>query len=101
MKDEIKISYLKSEVERLRGLCLRAAEEIESLNEELVKISDYSDELKKELDDFGCFYSVNLMSRLTGRIRGHYTGYDTSKWYDCALCDAGYPDQECTCLKVL
>ena len=22
---------------------------------------------------------------------------DTSKWYDCAHCDAGYPDQECTC----
>ena len=22
---------------------------------------------------------------------------DTSKWYNCAHCDAGYPDQECTC----
>ena len=22
---------------------------------------------------------------------------DTSKWYNCAHHDAGYPDQECTC----
>ena len=22
---------------------------------------------------------------------------DTSRWYNCAHCDAGYPDQECTC----
>jgi len=22
---------------------------------------------------------------------------DISKWYNCAHCDAGYPDQECTC----
>lgn len=22
---------------------------------------------------------------------------DTSKWYDCAHCDAGYLEQECTC----
>ncbi len=21
----------------------------------------------------------------------------SSKWYNCAHCDAGYPDQECTC----
>ena len=21
----------------------------------------------------------------------------TSDWYDCAHCEAGYPDQECTC----
>lgn len=24
---------------------------------------------------------------------------DISKWYDCARCDAGYLDQECTCEK--
>ncbi len=22
---------------------------------------------------------------------------DNTKWYNCAHCDAGYPDQECTC----
>lgn len=22
---------------------------------------------------------------------------ETSDWYDCAHCEAGYPDQECTC----
>ncbi len=25
------------------------------------------------------------------------TTSDNSKWYNCAHCDAGYPDQECTC----
>jgi len=24
-------------------------------------------------------------------------GVIDSKWYTCAHCDAGYPDQECTC----
>jgi len=23
----------------------------------------------------------------------------TTKWYDCAKCDVGYEDQECTCNK--
>ena len=22
---------------------------------------------------------------------------DTTKWYNCPRCDAGYPDQECVC----
>ena len=24
-------------------------------------------------------------------------GGNNTKWYNCAHCDAGYPDQECTC----
>ena len=31
------------------------------------------------------------------RIFGAFQGRDASKWYNCAHCDAGYPDQECTC----
>lgn len=23
----------------------------------------------------------------------------STKWYDCARCDAGYPDQDCTCVN--
>ena len=26
-----------------------------------------------------------------------YEPDETSDWYDCAHCEAGYPDQECTC----
>lgn len=31
------------------------------------------------------------------RIFGAFQARDASKWYSCAHCDAGYPDQECTC----
>lgn len=31
------------------------------------------------------------------RIFGAFQGRDASKWYSCARCDAGYPDQECIC----
>lgn len=37
----------------------------------------------------------NLISHLQHQLQ--VGTKDTSKWYNCAHCDAGYPDQECTC----
>ena len=39
----------------------------------------------------------DTFSFVLNRIFGAFQGRDASKWYDCAHCDAGYPDQECTC----
>ena len=38
--------------------------------------------------------------KLEVREKGYNSGEDdggNTKWYNCAHCDAGYPDQECTC----
>ena len=32
-------------------------------------------------------------------IDGEIDDGGNTKWYNCAHCDAGYPDQECTCGK--
>ena len=30
----------------------------------------------------------------------HWAWENTSKWYNCPHCDAGYPDQECICEEI-
>jgi len=72
----------RGEVERLRSIMAAAADEIEE-----------HWEAHCDKDGFG---PVNLVRRLrTGK--GDYR--KSGEWYDCAHCDAGYPDQECTCGK--
>ena len=52
-----------------------------------------------------CFYCSSVFSNdqfdddyaICGKCRDKENEEDTSKWYNCAHCDAGYPDQECTC----
>ena len=51
------------EILRLESLCRRAAEEIKMLDDKLQEISP---------DPDGTHTSVNLLSRLDGRIGGHY-----------------------------
>jgi hypothetical protein len=57
------IESLCQEILRLQTLCLAAAEEIRVLDNELEKLSPTSD---------GTHTSINLLSRLEGRIGGWY-----------------------------
>ena len=38
-------------------------------------------------------YSIDIKKSADKVINQH----GNTKWYNCAHCDAGYPDQECTC----
>lgn len=125
----MKNKELELELLRLKSLCYRAAEEIIMLDNRLIEASKDASLLEEEAKEYGTFTSINLLSRLTGRIKGSYMncypelelqkkvieghyqvensifygydpGYDSTKWYDCAHCDAGYVDQECTCCSI-
>jgi len=53
-------------------------------------------------DEMVTAQQMTAPTNLKWEIDGHYfvptwEHKDTSKWYNCAHCDAGYPDQECTC----
>jgi len=58
----------QKEIQRLRSLCLRAAEEIEMLDDIIVR-NNYEEQMDEEHPGMA---SVNLLSRLRGRIKGGY-----------------------------
>ena len=56
------------ETQRLRSLCLRAADEIEMLDDIIIR-----NNLEEQMDEeYPGVASVNLLSRLRGRIKGGY-----------------------------
>jgi len=61
-------SERKEEIQRLRSLCLRAADEIEMLDDIIVR-NNYEEQMDEEYPGMA---SVNLLSRLRGRIKGGY-----------------------------
>jgi len=58
----------QKEIQRLRSLCLRAADEIEMLDDIIVR-NGYEEQMDEEHPGVA---SVNLLSRLRGRIKGGY-----------------------------
>ena len=58
----------QKEIKRLRSLCLRAADEIEMLDDIIVR-NNYEEQMDEEHPGMA---SVNLLSRLRGRIKGGY-----------------------------
>ena len=58
----------QKEIQRLRSLCLRAADEIEMLDDIIVR-NNYEEQMDEEHPGMA---SVNLLSRLRGRIKGGY-----------------------------
>ena len=62
------VSQLQKEIQRLRSLCLRAADEIEMLDDIIVR-NNYEEQMDEEHPGMA---SVNLLSRLRGRIKGGY-----------------------------
>ena len=61
-------SERKEEIKRLRSLCLRAAEEIEMLDDIIIR-----NNLEEQVDEeYPGMASVNLLSRLRGRLKGGY-----------------------------
>ena len=53
-------------------------------------------------DEMVAAQQMTAPTKTKWEIEGHYfvptwEQKDTSKWYNCAHCDAGYTDQECTC----
>lgn len=58
----------REEIDRLRSLCLRAADEIEMLDDIIVR-NNYEEQMNEEYPGMA---SVNLLSRLRGRIKGGY-----------------------------
>ena len=58
----------REEIDRLRSLCLRAADEIEMLDDIIVR-NNYEEQMDEEHPGMA---SVNLLSRLRGRIKGGY-----------------------------
>ena len=63
-----KLDAQQKEIQRLRSLCLRAAEEIEMLDDIIVR-NNYEEQMDEEHPGMA---SVNLLSRLRGRIKGGY-----------------------------
>ena len=61
-------SERKEEIKRLRSLCLRAAEEIEMLDDIIIR-NNLEEQTNEEYPGMA---SVNLLSRLRGRIKGGY-----------------------------
>jgi len=61
-------SERKEEIKRLRSLCLRAAEEIEMLDDIIIR-NNLEEQMNEEYPGMA---SVNLLSRLRGRIKGGY-----------------------------
>lgn len=58
--------------------------------------------LMKEIDwlysgDHGEDSFLRKLDQIEGRPAGDPLGPGASKWYECARCDAGYADQQCTC----
>ena len=83
---------LKKEIIRLKSLCRRAADEIKMLDDKLQEISP---------DPDGTHTSVNLLSRLDGRIGGHYAHPSLEEhppdcpWHkDWHACNCGLFDKE-------
>ena len=106
MTNEIK--ELKKEIIRLKSLNRRAADEIRELDNIIIDFVEGNAFPPVSKTDFVGFSSINLLDRLDGRTKGGYVenyedlhlkmkAIDGGKWYNCAHCDAGYPDQECTC----
>ena len=61
-------SERKEEIKRLRSLCLRAAEEIEMLDDIIIR-----NNLEEQMyEEYPGMASVNLLSRLRGRLKGGY-----------------------------
>jgi len=58
----------QKEIKRLRSLCLRAADEIEMLDDIIIR-NNYEEQMDEEHPGMA---SVNLLSRLRGRIKGGY-----------------------------
>jgi archaellum component FlaC len=63
-----KIEELQKEIKRLRSLCLRAADEIEMLDDIIVR-NNLEEQMNEEYPGMA---SVNLLSRLRGRLKGGY-----------------------------
>lgn len=61
-------SERKEEIKRLRSLCLRAAEEIEMLDDIIIR-NNLEEQMNEEYPGMA---SVNLLSRLRGRLKGGY-----------------------------
>ena len=61
-------SERKEEIKRLRSLCLRAADEIEMLVDIIIR-NNLEEQTNEEYPGMA---SVNLLSRLRGRIKGGY-----------------------------
>ena len=58
----------QKEIKHLRSLCLRAADEIEMLDDIIIR-NNFEDQMNEEYPGMA---SVNLLSRLRGRIKGDY-----------------------------
>jgi hypothetical protein len=58
----------QKEIQRLRSLCLRAADEIEMLDDIIIR-NNYEEQVDEEYPGMA---SVNLLSRLRGRTKGGY-----------------------------
>ena len=69
------------------------AREQEALHSVGVELTESDMESAGDVIDFFTRQKVNKESEESEEER------DASKWYDCAHCDAGYLDQECTCNK--
>lgn len=65
---KVAVRERKEETQRLRSLCLRAADEIEMLDDIIVR-NNYEEQMDEEQPGMA---SVNLLSRLRGRIKGGY-----------------------------
>ena len=61
-------SERKEEIKRLRSLCLRAADEIEMLDDIIIR-NNLEEQTNEEYPGMA---SVNLLSRLRGRLKGGY-----------------------------
>jgi hypothetical protein len=64
----------------------------------LQKLKKAFDEAKKSDRSFErALHFRGDMIRLEEELYEALGAKDNSRWYDCAHCDAGYPDQECSC----
>ena len=61
------------EILRLESLCRRAAEEIKMLDDIIIDYEEGNASIPKKEDGCYGYASVNLLSRLDGRIGGWYT----------------------------
>jgi len=64
----LQVHDLQQEILRLKSLCFRAADEIEMLDDIIVR-NNYEEQTNEEYMGVA---SVNLLSRLRGRLKGGY-----------------------------
>ena len=86
----VKIEHLDSTAPDENELCVKLPDELmEALGWEI------GDEVEWEQTEIWDDHGEHLGYTLKNLTK-ESDGGDT-KWYNCAHCDAGYPDQECTC----